>query len=72
MGGSAVLNPRSRRYNELQNAVSAHFTDTYFPADAAIMYTNSRELTARVERANGNAEEVFGLLKRHASVAKGF
>ena len=70
MGGSTVLNPRSRRYNELKSAVSALFTDTYFPADAAIMEANSRDFTTRMERANANAEEVCGLLKRHRSVAK--
>ena len=70
MGGSVVLNPRSRRYDELKSAVSALFTDTYFPADAAVMEINSRDFTTRVERANANAEMVCGLLKRHHSVAK--
>ena len=70
MGGSAVLNPRSRRYSKLKSAVSALFTDTYFPADAAIMEANSRDFATRVERANANAEEVCSLLKRHDSVAK--
>ena len=34
------------------------------------MEANSRDFTTRVERANANAEEVCGLLKRHRSVAK--
>ena len=70
MGGSAVLNPLSRRYRELKSAIGANFTDTYFPADAAIMEVNSRDFASRVERANANAEAVCDLLKRHRSVAK--
>ena len=70
MGGSVILNPQGKRYDELQSALSASFIDTYFPVDAAIMEANSRDFSARVKRANANAEIICALLKQHHSVTK--
>lgn len=70
MGGSVIFNPQGRRYIELKSALSTAFIDTYFPADAAIMEANSREFSARVKRANANAETICTLLKQHHSVTK--
>ena len=70
MGGSVIINPQSRRYKELQSALSAAFVDTYFPADAALMEANSQDFSARVKRANANAEIICALLKQHHSVTK--
>lgn len=68
MGGSVILNPQGRRYNELQSALSTAFVDTYYPADAILMEANSQDFSARVKQASADAEKICALLKQHDSV----
>lgn len=72
MGGSLVLNPMSRHYESMRNAISAQFVDTYFPLDVLVMETNSRDFAKRVSEASSNAEIVVELLRQHAAVRQVF
>ncbi|RYP60415.1 hypothetical protein DL769_008118 [Monosporascus sp. CRB-8-3] len=70
MGGSAILNPRSRHYGKLQEILSDIFEDTYFPEDAKIMARNCADFPQRVERINGNAQDVATFLQSRTDLVK--
>lgn len=72
MGGSIVLNPRSAHFHELQNTLSRHYVDTYFPLDILVMEKNSADFESRVLAANRNAEHVADILRGHPTVARVF
>jgi cystathionine gamma-synthase len=63
MGGSAILNPISRYYNELREAMEQEFEDTYWPEDVLFMERNSRDFGSRIARVNANAEAICEVLK---------
>ncbi|KAK2024324.1 cystathionine gamma-synthase [Colletotrichum zoysiae] len=68
MGGSAVLNPKSRYYASLKSTVEQGYSDTYWPEDAIFMERNSRDFAKRISRINANAEAVAELLLAHRLV----
>jgi cystathionine gamma-synthase len=70
MGGSAVLNPRSRYYAELKAAARDEYQDTYWPEDAIFLERNSRDFATRIDRVNANAEAICELLLSHDLVKK--
>ncbi|OLL22673.1 putative cystathionine gamma-synthase, partial [Neolecta irregularis DAH-3] len=61
MGGSLVLNPRSRFYQRLKKAMKLEYEDTLWLTDAVHLERNSRDFVDRIHRINSNAEM---LLKR--------
>jgi cystathionine gamma-synthase len=68
MGGSAVLNPESKFYNDLKKAMGQVFEDTYWPEDIIFMERNSRDFMGRVDRINANAETICDILSSHPAV----
>ena len=63
MGGSAVLNPQSRYYTQLKEAMAIDYEDNYWPEDAIFMERNSRDFISRIDRINTNAEAICEVLK---------
>ncbi|KAL9114158.1 MAG: hypothetical protein Q9227_001930 [Pyrenula ochraceoflavens] len=73
MGGSAVLNPHSPRYQSLKQAFDSEYEDNYWAEDALFMERNSRDFLSRIERINANAEAVTQILAApapHANAVK--
>ncbi|POS69956.1 cystathionine gamma-synthase [Diaporthe helianthi] len=70
MGGSAVLNPKSRYYAELTEAARHEYQDTYWPEDAIFLERNSRDFATRIDRINTNAEAISELLISSDLVSK--
>ncbi|POR36878.1 Cystathionine gamma-synthase [Tolypocladium paradoxum] len=69
MGGSAILNPESKYYSLLKEAMDADvYEDTYWPEDVVFMERNSRDFLARVDRINANAEAICDILRGHPLV----
>lgn len=63
MGGSIVLNSRSRYYATLKAVATAEYDwGAYWPEDVIFMERNSRDFAARVDRINANAEAVCEVL----------
>ena len=58
MGGSAVLNPHTKLYNELKQTLTKEYEDNYWAEDAVFMERNSRDFRARIARININAEAI--------------
>lgn len=63
MGGSAILNPESRYYDALKNAMNSIYEDSYWPEDVIFMERNSRDYATRVDRVNINAEAICDVLR---------
>ena len=63
MGGSAVLNPRSRYYETLKDTLGQDYEDNYWPEDAIFMERNSRDFVSRIHRINRNAEMICEALQ---------
>lgn len=72
MGGSVTLNPCSPHFDVLHRSLSATFEDTYFPPDAVVMETNSRDFSERVALATQNASKVAAQLSAHPAVTQVF
>ncbi|KHO01115.1 cystathionine gamma-synthase [Metarhizium album ARSEF 1941] len=72
MGGSAILNPKGRFYEQIKKAMKCTYEDTYWPEDAIFMERNSRDFLNRVDRVNTNAEAICATLQQHASVKEIF
>lgn len=62
MGGSAVLNPQSKRYAGLKQTLNKEYEDNYWAEDAVFMERNSRDFITRSERININAEAMAARL----------
>jgi cystathionine gamma-synthase len=56
MGGSAVLNPLSPRYQDLKSLFSTNYKADYSPLDAAVMASNSRDYLPRNTILNHNTQ----------------
>lgn len=65
MGGAAILNPESKYYDSLTQAMRECYDDTYWPEDIIFMERNSRDFLGRVERVNTNAEAICDILREH-------
>ncbi|PHH81877.1 hypothetical protein CDD83_3456 [Cordyceps sp. RAO-2017] len=69
MGGSAVLNPRSRYYSCCQKIMREYiYEDTFWAEDAIFMERNSRDFLRRIVRINSNAEAICDVLRDHTLV----
>lgn len=68
MGGSLILNPRSRYYTSLQNILAEEYEDNQFEEDSIYLERNSRDFVSRISRINANAEVVAETLKAHPRV----
>ncbi len=55
MGGSLILNPKSKSYASLKAALDKDYEDNYYPEDAVYMERNSRDYRGRIRRVNDNA-----------------
>ena len=70
MGGSAILNPRSRYYPMLKQTFNHGLEDNYWPEDAVFMERNSRDFVSRIHRINSNAEVICQTLLESPLVKK--
>lgn len=66
MGGSFVLNPNGPRAQQLREALSEEYEDSYWGEDAVFMERNSRDFITRVERINENAEALCEMLLKES------
>ncbi|TFK48941.1 PLP-dependent transferase [Heliocybe sulcata] len=63
MGGSLVLNPKGRHYQELKAYMAANYEDCYFDEDAIYMERNSRNFRKRIYAINENTEALCDFLR---------
>ncbi|KAI9775199.1 MAG: hypothetical protein M1839_001387 [Geoglossum umbratile] len=68
MGGSAVINPRSRYYAILKQSFADTYEDNFFPTDALVLAHNSLAFTARIPRINSTSEALSDLIRAHPCV----
>nr|OQO25240.1 hypothetical protein B0A51_09364 [Rachicladosporium sp. CCFEE 5018] len=68
MGGSLILNPRSRYYETLKDVMSVEFEDNLFEEDSVYLERNSRDFISRIQRVNYNAEMVADTLRAHPKI----
>ncbi|KAM7218058.1 putative cystathionine gamma-synthase/beta-lyase [Rhypophila decipiens] len=68
MGGAVVVSPHSPHQEELLTALGKVYEEIWFPEDASVMETNSRDFRERVLRANSNAEFVVSLLQHSPAI----
>ncbi|GFF24035.1 cystathionine gamma-synthase [Aspergillus udagawae] len=63
MGGSAVINPHGRYYQELRTTFSRGYEDNLWAEDAVFLERNSRDFVSRIEKINNTTEDITALLK---------
>jgi cystathionine gamma-synthase len=63
MGGSAVLNPHGRFYDNLKATFSSEYEDNLWVEDAIFLERNSRDFLSRIEKINVTTESVTAILK---------
>ncbi|KAB8226587.1 pyridoxal phosphate-dependent transferase [Aspergillus novoparasiticus] len=68
MGGSAILNPEGRYYQQLKSAFVSDYEDNYWAEDVMFMERNSRDFATRIKKINDNAETICSLLQAHPLV----
>lgn len=64
MGGSVVLNPRSKHYSHLRSTLDEMHEDLMFPKDAAVLLQNCLGFPERVHIANRNALAIVDFLQK--------
>ncbi|MCO5549613.1 hypothetical protein L7F22_003086 [Adiantum nelumboides] len=62
MGGSLVLNPKGRHYEELQELQDEEYEDNFFDPNAIFLERNSRDFVQRSRRIDTNAEGLVKML----------
>lgn len=62
MGGSLVLNPKGRHYEELQELQDEEYEDNFFDPNAIFLERNSRDFVQRSRRIDVNAEVLVKML----------
>ncbi|KAG6048559.1 hypothetical protein E4U17_007106 [Claviceps sp. LM77 group G4] len=72
MGGSAILNPKSKYYTALKKAMDQVYEDSYWAEDVIFMERNSRDFLNRMDRINVNAEFICTMLIGHPIVKRVF
>ena len=72
MGGSLVLNPRKRYYQQIKSTMDFQHEDNYWPEDAIFMERNSRDFISRIHRINANAEAICETLQASSIVQQIF
>jgi len=70
MGGSVVVNPKSKHHDRIHDSLTHLHRDIYFPLDAEQMWKNSDNFPERVQATNRNAQAVAERLATHPRVAK--
>ncbi|KAL2914931.1 Cystathionine gamma-synthase [Polyrhizophydium stewartii] len=68
MGGSAVLNPQSPKYERLRASLQSVYIDTLWCEDALFLERNSRSFVHRAKVINRNAEALCDFLNTHPKV----
>ncbi|KAK8226170.1 pyridoxal phosphate-dependent transferase [Phyllosticta capitalensis] len=68
MGGSAVLNPKGRHYEQLKKTLASEYEDNLWPEDAIFLERNSRDFVSRIDRINVNAEAICDVLMKHPKI----
>eukprot|EP00842_Homolaphlyctis_polyrhiza_P003328 jgi/Hompol1/3997/HPOL_000693-RA len=68
MAGSAVLNPTSKLFNELDAAIKNQYADGLWKEDAIVLERNSRNFVERSAIVNKNADTLCTLLRNHSKV----
>lgn len=68
MGGSMILNPRSKYYDALKRVQETEYEDTQFEEDSMYLERNSRDFITRTHRINRNAELVADMLRGHPAI----
>lgn len=68
MGGSMILNPRSRYYQKLKQHLEENYEDNHFEEDSVVLERNSRDFVSRIQRINENAEVIADTLRAHPRV----
>jgi cystathionine gamma-synthase len=63
MGGSAVLNPHGRYYQQLKTTFQSNYEDNILVEDAVFLERNSRDFVSRIEKINTTTEFVTDILK---------
>ena len=56
MGGSIILNPKSKHYNQLKNSLAQLYEDSYWFEDVIFMERNSRDFCNRIKKVNFTSE----------------
>ena len=69
MGGSMILNPKSKWYQEHRYYASTSHQDLLFMDDAQALLSNAASLEARNSRTSTSAEQVADYLVQHPAVA---
>ncbi|KAJ3117480.1 hypothetical protein HK100_000811 [Physocladia obscura] len=70
MGGSAVLNPYSFKYQAIKEAYAELYEDTMWEEDAIFLERNSRNFVARTNKINETAAKLTKFLHGHPKVQK--
>ncbi|KAI0093283.1 pyridoxal phosphate-dependent transferase [Irpex rosettiformis] len=70
MGGSLIVNPKSKYYNVLQTQLLASFEDLYFDEDVLVMEHNSRDFITRISIIDSNTEAITSYLRTCTSIVK--
>ena len=68
MGGSSILNPQGRYYQQLKKIMGVEYEDNVWAEDVIFMERNSRHFVSRIERINENAEVICDALRAHPLV----
>lgn len=69
MGGSAIINPRSKHHLLLQRVMREDiYENAYWNEDVIFMERNSRDFLGRVNRINANAEAICQVLCQSSAV----
>lgn len=63
MGGSAVLNPRGRNFQQLKAIYNRDYEDVYWAGDAVFLERNSRDFVTRIDKINSTSEEITAMLQ---------
>ncbi|KLO82575.1 uncharacterized protein LW93_9779 [Fusarium fujikuroi] len=70
-GGSVIINPNSRHYAELHDAMRSRYGNvSCFPQDISVLRDNSINLVERVRKANQNTVNVLCVFASHCAVAR--
>ncbi|KAG9231054.1 pyridoxal phosphate-dependent transferase [Amylocarpus encephaloides] len=68
MGGSTILNPEGRYFDQLKKIKEVEYEDNYWAEDIIFMERNSRHFVSRIEKINDNAELICDILRANPLV----
>ena len=70
IAGSLILNRDRSLYASLRDLMQQEYEDLLFDVDAEVLERNSRDVTQRIQRINGNTEALCSFLKSHPLVER--